>query len=734
MNVLATAPPNKDSTCTDCSRNGILAVSCGNIVLLINVQQCAVLGELRGHRKRVHCVRFHKSLAIEHLLATASIDGAVKVWDTDLKREIRSIQYTRAIISCFFSSLYPHILLILSEDSKLCGWDLTSKNKDESLKLLHNGDNSIKGKVTSVEISSSDLLLLGLSSGLILGWNVFESPYVEKSFQQHTHPVHSITSCCGKYESKAKQSEYFYSICEDGLVCGWNTNDSTPCFMISIKEKVSSFSKSSKAHIDRFILKYISPDRMAVAIGYLRKPFLLEIPSLESTCLVSYEEISGLHRNSITSLLVVEYQKRLWIISIAIDGCIGLWDADSAAFHHWILKGSNGYPLSFSIAKDYQYPLVISYSNGSIGFVDSRECLNIRQQPNIQTTKRLSFLSRDDFVCDICYVPCSSNFSPNFLSMVTTRGQLFFGRIHFSSPNESEDSVLENLYLQKICSTYLGSKITKSGNISNKFRLCWIMAYNKEDENIFHDENILHLLMTNQLMVIESDPSEGRLEASLWYLKMNSAKELIWQFRTCLSQELKTLSIQRKYLSDPVNIHSIQCSPNGRYIGIACNFQHCFIWDVNTMNLVSYMEIAKLHLLSQWQCISQVADNQLTDKIPLAFSCIDGRVGLLCFDTSSKVIHDTTNHPLDIIWCEISFQKPIVSLCTIQDTTIQVAIALSDGSIQIWLPMKEKTPSKLLPGQRELISKLEWNGLCTSFIVSIGSDKMLRLWDITRWS
>ncbi|GJD11627.1 hypothetical protein Gasu2_57530 [Galdieria sulphuraria] len=92
------------------------------------------------------------------------------------------------------------------------------------------------------------------------------------------------------------------------------------------------------------------------------------------------------------------------------------------------------------------------------------------------------------------------------------------------------------------------------------------------------------------------------------------------------------------------------------------------------------------------------------------------------------------DYPEDIIWCQVSFQKPIVSLCSIQDSTIQVAIALSDGSIQIWLPMKEKIPSKNLPGQRELISKLEWNFLFPSFIVSIGSDKILRLWDITRWS
>ncbi|GJD11624.1 hypothetical protein Gasu2_57520 [Galdieria sulphuraria] len=194
MNILASAPPNKDWTSADCSRDGILAVSCGNIVLLISVQQRTILGELRSHRKRVHCVRFQKALAIEHLLITASVDGTVKVWDTDLKREIRSIQLNEAIISCFFSSIYPHILLILREDSALYGWDLTLDKRD-SLQLLHDGDSSIQGNITTVEMTASDLLLLGLSSGLILGWNVFDSPSVQKRFQQHTYPVHSITSC-----------------------------------------------------------------------------------------------------------------------------------------------------------------------------------------------------------------------------------------------------------------------------------------------------------------------------------------------------------------------------------------------------------------------------------------------------------------------------------------------------------------------------------------------------------
>lgn len=48
--------------------------------------------------------------------------------------------------------------------------------------------------------------------------------------------------------------------------------------------------------------------------------------------------------------------------------------------------------------------------------------------------------------------------------------------------------------------------------------------------------------------------------------------------------------------------------------------------------------------------------------------------------------------------------------------------------------MEHDTPSKVLPGQRERILKMEWSCLCTSFIVSLGRDKILRLWDIRRWS
>ncbi|GJD11626.1 hypothetical protein Gasu2_57530 [Galdieria sulphuraria] len=328
---------------------------------------------------------------------------------------------------------------------------------------------------------------------------------------------------------------------------------------------------------------------MTVSIGCLGKPFLLEIQSNSSAHIIPFNETSALHCNSITTLFVLEYHSRLCIISIAMNGCIALWDADSATFHHWILKGSNGFPLSFSIANDFQYPLVISYSNGSIGFVDSRECLNIRKQPDIQTTKRLSFLSREEFICDICYVPYLANFNPNFLAMITNRGQLVLGRVHFGTPNDNEDEnpLQESFCLQRICSTYLSSKTRKSKSISNKFRLSWITAYEREDKKICYEENILHHLMTNELIVIEGGHLGQCLEASL----------------------------------------CICCSADRSYIALACNFQHCLILDVNTFNLIFYMEIAKLHLLSR--CISQAADSSLTDKIPIAFSCTDGRVVIL---------------------------------------------------------------------------------------------------------
>lgn len=144
--------------------------------------------ELHGHRKAVLHVRFHRALAIKHLLATASADGTIKIWDTDLKREIRTIQHNQTIIACFFSHLRPHILLIMGNDSNLYGWDLTLDKKHESLQLLYSGDVSLQGNICSVEKTCSDVLLLGLSSGVIVAFRVFGSPQVQKSFHQHSYP------------------------------------------------------------------------------------------------------------------------------------------------------------------------------------------------------------------------------------------------------------------------------------------------------------------------------------------------------------------------------------------------------------------------------------------------------------------------------------------------------------------------------------------------------------------
>lgn len=566
------------------------------------------------------------------------------------------------------------------DDGSLYSWDLTSlSNKRENLKLLHNGDNSFQGNITSVEITCSDLLLLGLSNGLIVAYSVFESPHLQKCFQYHGHPIHSI-SCCVRGDENIDKNKYFYSICEDGLICCWNVNESTPYCTASLKEKISWSYSYSKRNMERYVMKCVFQGKIIVACGCLEKLLVVQVPNNESIFISS--EIPVLHRNPITSLLIVENQSRLWMISTALDGCIALWDAYSACFHNWIWKGSNGFPLSFTLSNDLEYPLVIGYSNGTIGFIDSRSTFNIRKLPNIQTTKRLSFLHREESLSDICYVPYSPNFSPNFLAMVTTQGLLVFGRIQFSSPkdNENEDPLQEKFCFQKICSICVDGKKRKC--TSNKFHLRWITAYDKDDEINSSEENILHLLKTNELLVIETDHSGHVLEGSLWYLSWNNtAQELEWRFRVCLSQEWKKLSIQKQYLSTAMTVHSISCSADGCLVAVACNFQFCFIWNVNTLDLVFCAELAKLHLISfhQWKRISQREDNILTENNPLAFCTTDGRVGLLRFQQNA----DYVGQPLDIIWCGISLQKPIVSLYAIESFSIQITIALSDGSIQV---------------------------------------------------
>jgi len=679
--------------------------------------------ELHGHRKAVLHVRFHRALAIKHLLATASADGTIKIWDTDLKREIRTIQHNQTIIACFFSNLHPHILLIMGIDSTLYGWDLTLDKKHESLQLLYSGDVSLQGNICSVEKTCSDVLLLGLSSGVIVAFRVFGSPQVQKSFHQHSYPVRCISSCSEKSD---RQSDYFYSASDDGLICCWKTNDAAPYFMFSLRDKISF-----KFPMENYRMKCISLHRMLIALSAFCKPILVDISSKGST-FISYKEISVVHHNPIMSMLVLQQS----LISIAMDGCIALWDASSLSFQSWILKGLIGFPLSFSLAKYLECPLVIGYSNGSMGFVDSRECYNIQKLPNIQTTKRLNFLHREEAVCDICYIPYSMGCSPNYLAMVTTQGQLVFGKIQFNSPDE--DDVLQDKFgFQRICSIFPKRGGKRTSGI--KFQLCWTVAYQKEHETSSDNENILSLLPTNEVIVMESDDSGQVLKASLWYLKMNhSTKQLEWQYRTCLLQELnKLFSTQHEALTPVVHqVHSFACSSDGRFVAMACDFQYCFIWDMTKMEVIFSTKIAKLHLLSfpQWRHISQTAQGSFKDeKIPLALSCTDGRVGLLCFEHGFHSTNKNIDPTNSIIWCQVSF-KSIVSLFTMEESTVQVGVVLRNGSIQIWLPMKEKTPCKILPGHRELCLKLEWSCIYPSFIVSVGRDKILRLWDIQRWS
>lgn len=155
------------------------------------VDQSAVLPRdqakytLKGHRDGVRAVKFHPTYSI---LATASEDATIKIWDYESGKLERTLQGHQDSVNDIDFNSAGTLLVSCSADLSLKLWNFES-NEYSCLKTLHGHDHSVSGVCF---LASGDQLLSCSRDKSIKLWEV-STGYCLKTYTSHEQWVRTIT-------------------------------------------------------------------------------------------------------------------------------------------------------------------------------------------------------------------------------------------------------------------------------------------------------------------------------------------------------------------------------------------------------------------------------------------------------------------------------------------------------------------------------------------------------------
>jgi len=213
--------------------SAIQSAECNN-VLLWNVDSWQEESVFKGRRvspaSRIHAVAFSKD---GQLLASASKDGTVKLWDISTKEQYASLQHQNSICAIAFS---PKDFILASGDSKGCVefWDVNSKKR---LDILQSKEFS---SVNSIAFNfNGSILAVGGDGGWTEGkhleiWDV-GSKKVIHFLVGHSDPVNSVAF--------SPNGQLLASGSKDGSVKLWDVNSGEEILTISEQNEGDSSSK-----------------------------------------------------------------------------------------------------------------------------------------------------------------------------------------------------------------------------------------------------------------------------------------------------------------------------------------------------------------------------------------------------------------------------------------------------------------------------------------------------------
>lgn len=267
-----------------------------------------------GHADAVRSVVFSPD---GKLLATASIDKTVKIWDAETGQEIRTLTGHADWVNAAVFSPDGKILASASRDKTVKLWNVET---GELLKTLANHTDWI----TSVAFSPDGKLLASASKDATIKiWNVASGAAV-KTLTGHSEPVWQV---CFSPDGKT-----IASASEDKTAGLWSVATGTE-------------TKILRGHADGLFAVAFSPDGKTVATGSHDK-------SIKLWSAATGQELKTLtgHTETITSVAFAPDGKTL--ISGALDANIKLWSAASGQIVKTYAGGSYSMVLSIAFSPD----------------------------------------------------------------------------------------------------------------------------------------------------------------------------------------------------------------------------------------------------------------------------------------------------------------------------------------------------------------------------------------------
>ncbi|XP_040929797.1 gem-associated protein 5 isoform X2 [Betta splendens] len=331
--LLPASPNWYCSRCSDVSSSGLLGVGAKNIIYLIDVSASSpgVVGELVGHRDLVLGFSFCRHEGQNHMCVSASSDGSVRFWDSDLRSVTRELTaHQNPVSAVHWSPVEKN--LVVSGDEKgalVCHW-------------YHTGDTSsfLPEPRTVSCLSCSphtwNLVAVGYKDGVIALIDVRKKGEVLHRLRGHDDEIHSLAW------SPSEREETFYSRPEDSEA----TNGAS-----AEGEAGGHLASGSKDQTVRIWSTAKGKSVMTLKLPYVKKRGSVVDPGVKERLWLSVHWPQG---------------RPTQLVSSCFGGELVMWDLTRSGKQKWTLLGSSSEGQNHSR---------IVFNMSSVHLPDGRELL-----------------------------------------------------------------------------------------------------------------------------------------------------------------------------------------------------------------------------------------------------------------------------------------------------------------------------------------------------------------------
>ncbi|XP_061104409.1 gem-associated protein 5 isoform X4 [Conger conger] len=190
--LLPASPNWYCSRSSDTSRNGIFGFGAKNTIYLldITVSSPAIVGELNGHKERVSGLAFCRHPGQDHLCASTSDDGTVKIWDINDKAVLKEHRSHQGTITALHWSPVEKDLVVSGDEKGIvaCYW----LNRDDTQTLFPEPRNIF---CLTCSPHNGKHIAVGYKDGMVIVMDISRKVEVLHRLRGHDDEIHALAWC-----------------------------------------------------------------------------------------------------------------------------------------------------------------------------------------------------------------------------------------------------------------------------------------------------------------------------------------------------------------------------------------------------------------------------------------------------------------------------------------------------------------------------------------------------------